>query len=151
MARPREIEEAGLFTYDFRHDSSKFWFLERPIRPVVQVGTDGRFIRPGMMEREGGTLASNVAFANFPDALEEGQIWVIDNISIINGGGAPRQFSATINIDGVAFHGPTFNIDNLTTADLSFTHPFYIDEQVGIVITNGEAASAYSVSARRVA
>ena len=154
MPRPREIDEAGLFTYDFRHDSSKFWFLERAIRPVVQVGQEGRFVRPGMIQDQSIVHAGNVGSPDFPaDAdFDAGEVWVVDQFGVHNGSGAPLVLSGEIQYQGV---GHSCDIDRTALDNLhheSFLpQPFYIDGFINTQVTGGTATEAVSVHARRVA
>lgn len=152
MPRPREIDEAGLFTYDFRHDGSKFWFLERAIRPVVQVGQEGRFIRPGMMEDEVGGEAGNVALADFPDAFEPGQVWVIDHVGFFNGSVAAKLVGMVLIIDGAEIFLGSDAAVGIGAPQQFLTQPITIDDPVGVqVAVGGTAADRWSIHAKRVA
>ena len=150
--RPRKIKDTGLFTDDFRLDGGKFWFLQEAIRPIVQVGQEGRFIRPGMIEDEVGGEAGNVAIAAFPDAFLPGQVWVIDHVGFFNGSVAAKLVGMVLIIDGAEmFLGSDAAVGILAPQEF-LTQPITIDDQVGVqVAVGGAATDRWSIHAKRVA
>lgn len=149
--KPRQIDDAGLFTNDWR-DSSKFWWLNAPIQPIMNVGLGGRFIRPGMIEDELGNSPGNAAIAAFPDAFVDGQVWELDHVGFFNGGAAAKLVGMQIAYDaGNIFLGSDAAVGILAPQQF-LSSPITIDDQIGIqVIVGGAAADVFSVHARRVA
>ncbi len=152
MPRPKEIADTGLFTYDHRHDGDRFWFVERPIRPVVMVGQEGRFIRPGMIEDETMNHAGNVASPDVPVAFLDGQVWLIDQIGVFNGGAAAKLMGVQIAYGAAAiFLGSDAAVGIIAPQEMLHV-PLMIDEVVNTqVVVGGAAADLVSVHARRVA
>ena len=150
--RPRKIKDAGLFTDDFRFDGGKFWFLQEPIRPTVQVGTGGRYIRPGMIEDESLVHAGNVGSPPFPAAFVDGQVWVVDHIGVFNGTAAAKLMGATIVFNGVGHNLMSDGAVGIAAPFALLHNDIYIDAPVNTqIVVGGVAADNLTIHARRVA
>ncbi len=149
--KPFKWPFSGLFSSDYR-DEGKFIHVDPVLQPVITLGSNGRLIRPGMIEDEIQNEAGNVAIAAFPDAFVDGQVWIIDHVGFFNGGAAAKLVGMQIAYNvGNLFLGSDAAV-GIGAPQEFLQQPLHIDGQVGVqVIVGGAPADVYDIHARRVA